>query len=74
LLSQADLLPAGSSAVWDSSQWLPMNSTIGSVLHALVGYEAQPSALQLVFYSAVIAAMVMARHWVSKRPLPAKAA
>ncbi len=74
LLSQADLLSSGAITVWDSSGWLPMQSPLGSVLHALVGYEAQPSAMQLVFYSTVVAVMVMARHWVSKRPVPSKLA
>lgn len=70
LLIQADLLPAVSPMVWDSSHWLPMESPAGSVLHALLGYEARPSGMQLLFYCAVIATMVMARHWVSKRHAP----
>jgi high-affinity iron transporter len=72
LLIQADLLPAVSPAVWDSSQWLPMESPIGGALHAILGYEARPSGMQLVFYCAVIAVMVMARHWVSRRPVPSR--
>jgi high-affinity iron transporter len=67
LLIQADLLPAISPAVWDSSHWLPMESLMGSALHALLGYEARPSGMQLMFYCAVMLLMVTARHFVSKR-------
>jgi high-affinity iron transporter len=73
LLIQADLLPAVSPAVWDSSHWLPMESPVGSALHALLGYEARPSGMQLMFYCTAIAVMVIARQWVSRRPAPTSA-
>jgi high-affinity iron transporter len=70
-LIQADLLPAGITAVWDTTGWLPMESVIGSALHALVGYDARPSSTQLLFYCAVIAVMFMARHWAARRNVAA---
>jgi high-affinity iron transporter len=54
-LSQAGLLDAGSSPLWDSSTALSQDSALGTLLHALVGYDAQPSAMQLAFYLAVLA-------------------
>lgn len=69
ILGQADLLPAGTAALWDSSSVLPMDSALGNVLHALVGYDAKPSAMQLLFYMGVIALMLIARHWVTKRAM-----
>jgi high-affinity iron transporter len=49
-LVQADLLPSLASPVWDTSAVLPNNSTLGTLLHALAGYEATPSGMQCVFY------------------------
>jgi high-affinity iron transporter len=48
-LIQADWI-SSTRALWDTSDWLPENSIIGQLLSALVGYEATPSAAQLVAY------------------------
>jgi high-affinity iron transporter len=49
LLNQADWLPA-TPQVWDSSGLLPEFSIAGQLLYGLVGYEANPSALQVLAY------------------------
>jgi high-affinity iron transporter len=49
-LAQSGLVDAWSSALWDTSSVLPTDSAVGVVLHALAGYDAQPSGLQLAFY------------------------
>jgi high-affinity iron transporter len=54
LLSQANLLEAGSETIWDSSWMLSMDSHLGTLLHLLMGYEARPSAMQVTFYFATI--------------------
>ena len=54
-LSQAGLIERGTSPLWDSAAWQASDSPLGTLLHALVGYDAQPSALQLAFYVAVLA-------------------
>jgi high-affinity iron transporter len=51
-LIQADVLPALGNAVWDTSAVLSDDSGVGQVLHALIGYDARPSGMQLVFYVA----------------------
>lgn len=48
-LLQADLLPPLGN-LWDTSQFLSEKSVLGQTLHALVGYVAQPTGIQLVFY------------------------
>lgn len=53
-LIQADLLPGLAAPVWDSSAVLSERSVAGLLLHSLVGYEAQPSGMQLVFYIGVL--------------------
>lgn len=54
LLHQSGTLPEIIYPLWDTSSILPEESAIGEVLHVLVGYTAQPSAMQLVFYLATI--------------------
>ncbi len=64
-LIQAGILTSFVEPVWNTSQLLPMNSAVGTLLHALVGYDAQPFGMQLVFYVAgmmlIVAGMRMAR-------------
>ncbi len=49
LLTQADWLPY-TAELWNSSGLIPEYSVTGQLLYALVGYEANPSVLQVVFY------------------------
>jgi hypothetical protein len=53
-LVQADLLPPLEDAVWDTSWVLTDSSILGKTLHTLVGYSAQPSGTQLIFYAATL--------------------
>jgi high-affinity iron transporter len=53
-LVQADVLPELSPMVWDTSSVLADDSMLGRVLHTLIGYTAQPSGIQLVFYAATL--------------------
>ncbi|MEP6657467.1 MAG: FTR1 family protein, partial [Betaproteobacteria bacterium] len=65
-LIQGDVLPSLAEPVWDTSQVLPAGSPLGAFLHALIGYDPQPSGMQLVFYLAtagvIWAGMVLARR------------
>lgn len=49
-LVQADLLPSLGDAVWNTSGVLTDGSILGKTLHTLVGYSAQPSGVQILFY------------------------
>lgn len=49
-LIQADWLPALGTALWDSSAWLSDHSLLGQTLGTLVGYDARPAGMQLIFY------------------------
>ncbi len=48
-LLQADLVPPLGN-LWDTSHILSEQSLLGQALHALVGYVARPTGIQLVFY------------------------
>lgn len=56
-LSQAGLLNGWGETLWDTSHWMSMQSPAGTVAHALAGYEAQPTGLQLSFYVLALLAM-----------------
>jgi high-affinity iron transporter len=67
-LAQAGLLEAGTAPVWDSSHLLAQDSALGTFLHALVGYDAQPSAAQLFAYLAVLSFIYVGTRLMSPRP------
>jgi high-affinity iron transporter len=66
-LAQAGLLELGSTPLWDSSAWLSSDSAVGVLLHALIGYDARPSALQLAFYLAVLASIYIGTRLVMRQ-------
>ena len=53
-LVQADLLPALGRTLWDTSGILSERGVLGRVLHTLVGYDAKPSGIQLLFYATTL--------------------
>lgn len=67
-LIQADLLPALAEPLWDTSAVLPNESPLGTFLHALVGYDAQPAGLQVLFFC--VALLVVHTATRLARPSP----
>lgn len=63
-LSQAGVINAWGQAVWDSSWLLRTDSALGTFAHALVGYDAQPTGLQVAFYLATVLAIIAGSRWV----------
>ena len=63
-LSQAGLINAWGQALWDTSDWLRVDSPVGTLAHALAGYETQPTGLQLTFYLAALLGILGATRWV----------
>ena len=61
-LVQADLVPALGTALWDTSNIVDDHSIAGRVLHALCGYVAQPSGIQIAAF-AVTALVLVAWSW-----------
>ncbi|WP_400770196.1 FTR1 family protein [Methylosinus sporium] len=70
-LQQAWIVTALSQTVWDTSGVLPDSSLFGRVLHTLIGYVDQPTALQLVAYVATLAGIIIATRLASPRPAAA---
>jgi high-affinity iron transporter len=53
-LNQADVLPTLADPLWDSSWLLTDDAWLGRTLHALVGYSAQPTGMQVLFYLSIV--------------------
>jgi high-affinity iron transporter len=64
-LIQADLLPSLMAPLWDTSTVLPEQSIPGMLLHSLVGYDARPAGMQLIFYICTLITIAMGMKWVS---------
>ncbi|MGA8171043.1 MAG: FTR1 family protein [Methylocystis sp.] len=64
-LQQGGVVAALSQTLWDTSAILPDNSLFGRVLHTLVGYSDQPSALQGVAYLGTILVIVIATRFAA---------
>jgi high-affinity iron transporter len=65
-LVQADMLPAWGS-VWDTSAMLANDSLLGSLLHTLVGYEANPLGVQIAVYLLTIVVIGVAMKVVNQK-------
>jgi high-affinity iron transporter len=82
-LVQGNLLPAWGSQVWDTSWSLSNGSLAGKTLGILIGYDAVPAGMQLVFYGVTLVLLVASMLWFNrsqtapsprKHPPPVKAA
>lgn len=58
-LLQGDFVAVGGESIWDTSSWLSLDSALGTLLHVLAGYDPQPSGLQLTFYLATLAMILI---------------
>ena len=63
-LSQAGLLDFWGQALWDTSALLSTESPLGALAHAMVGYSAQPTGLQLTFYVLTVGVIITGSRWV----------
>ena len=72
-LQQAGVLTMMTETAWDTSAILSDTSLIGRVLHTLIGYSDEPSALQVVAYVTTLAVIVvLTKAFGSRRATTAK--
>jgi len=68
-LIQADVLPAFGNRIWDTSALLSNASLMGKTMHTLIGYDAQPAGMQIVFYAVTATAIALGmKRWGASRP------
>jgi high-affinity iron transporter len=53
-LTQADVLPTLANPIWDTTRLLSDDAWFGRTLHALVGYTARPSGMQVLSYLSIV--------------------
>ncbi|HUR39633.1 MAG TPA: FTR1 family protein [Verrucomicrobiae bacterium] len=68
-LIQADYLPALGERLWDSSHFIAADSLAGEVLRTLIGYDAHPAGMQLLFYLSTLTIIGVSMKLFG-RPLP----
>ena len=68
-LIQADWLPSLVEPLWDTSAILSGDSLLGRILHALVGYEPNPSGMQMVFYVITLGLILFLADLVKRQHL-----
>lgn len=68
-LQQADWLHWLSESAWDSSSLLANDSLLGMLLHGVVGYDASPSQLQVLFYVLTAALIGLSARQIRLRPI-----
>lgn len=71
-LVAAGYIPSLSERVWDTSAVLPESSLPGQLLSALIGYIAEPSGVQLLFYGVTVLGISLLL-WMQKKGMGAKA-
>ena len=74
ILHSADLLPGWGEQLWNTSFILADDSFLGRSLHALVGYSARPSGIQVAAWIATLTVLVVASRTISRPRLRAVAA
>jgi high-affinity iron transporter len=73
-LIQANWLPAWDNQVWNTSALLDNGSVVGQALHILVGYEARPAGMQIAFWLATVALLVLGMRWITRGHVASRAA
>jgi len=66
VLHGADLLPGWGETLWDTGFILADDSFAGRSLHALIGYSARPSGIQLAAYLATLLTLAVAARAISR--------
>ncbi len=72
-LHSADLLPSLGEQLWDSSALLTDHSIAGKALHALIGYSAHPSGIQVAAWIGTLLVLTVCSRSI-RRPRPIAAA
>ncbi|MGH8282424.1 MAG: FTR1 family iron permease [Gammaproteobacteria bacterium] len=66
-LTQAGLLPALGTGLWNTSPILSQQSMLGELLHILVGYIARPSGIELLFYGVTLVTIFVLMQIVRRK-------
>jgi high-affinity iron transporter len=70
-----DMIPPLVDSLWNTSSWLSQESLIGELLNVLIGYDENPSGMQLLVFVIALGLMLLLDRYyradtVEKRPAP----
>lgn len=68
-LTRLHLVPSLGDRLWDTSWLISDQGLVGSALRALFGYSSKPSGIQLCFYLATLAVLVVASRLIERGQL-----
>ena len=74
VLHGADLLPGWGEHLWNTSAIVSDDSYVGRSLHALIGYSARPSGIQMAAWAATLLTLWLLSRAVSANPVRVVAA
>lgn len=74
ILHSADLLPGWGEELWDTSFLLDDQGYVGRSLHALIGYTARPSGIQLAAWAGTLVVLAVLSSLVSRPGRPVREA
>jgi high-affinity iron transporter len=66
-LIQANVLPSLANPLWDTSGFVDNSSMGGKLLQGLLGYDAQPAGMQVIFFVVVFIAILIGMNWAGRR-------
>ncbi|MCF7820864.1 MAG: FTR1 family protein [Mariprofundaceae bacterium] len=58
-----DMIPPLVDSLWNTSSWLSQESFIGELLNVLIGYDENPSGMQLLVFVIALALMLLLDHY-----------
>jgi high-affinity iron transporter len=74
VLASADIIPAWGERIWNTSFVLSDDSWLGRALHALIGYSAAPSGIQIAAYVATLILIITVAKLGQEEKRPANRA
>ncbi len=63
-----DMLPPIIESMWNSSAWLSQESMVGELLHVLIGYDDNPSGMQLLVFVIALSFMLLLDRYCQSGP------
>ncbi len=71
-MQQLGWIAFGTTPLWNTSHILSENSTLGDLLHGIIGYAEAPTVLQGLFYILYLVIVGGIFAWITRNPHPGK--
>ena len=71
-MQQLGWITFGTAALWNTSHILSEGSTLGDLLHGIIGYAEAPTVLQVIFYTTYLVIVGSIFTWMTRKPRTGK--